>query len=57
MTKEEAYCEFLNDLEQVAEKHGWNIDISCNYSDDEEYPRVEITFGHALGADSLNRKF
>lgn len=57
MDKEEAYCDFLNDLERVAESHGWNIFMSENFSDDDEFPRVEITFGHAIGTDAQNRKF
>lgn len=51
MSNEEAYCDFLNALERVAEKYGWNIDISSNLSDDAEYPRIEIIFGHALGLE------
>lgn len=56
-TREDPYVNFLNDIERVAEKYGYNIDSSCNYCDDEEYPRVELTFGHAIGSDALNRKF
>lgn len=57
MSEEEAYCAFLNDLERVAESHGWNIFMSEDFSDDNEFPRVEITFGHAIGEDAQNRKF
>ena len=57
MAQEDPYVNFLNDIEGVAEKYGYNIDMSCNYSDDNEYPRVEITFGHAIGTDSQNRRF
>ena len=57
MGEDEAYCAFLNDLERVAESHGWNIYMSENFSDDNEFPRVEITFGHAIGTDAQNRKF
>ena len=56
-SREDPYVNFLNDIERVAEKYGYKIDISCNYSDDEEYPRVELTFGHAIGSDALNRRF
>ena len=59
MKKEEqdAYTDFLNGIERVAEKHGWNIGISDNHSEDKTFPRVEITFVPAGGADALNRKF
>lgn len=56
MGEEEAYCTFLNDLERVAENHGWNIFMSENFSDD-DFPRIVITFGHAIGTDAQNRKF
>lgn len=57
MGEEEAYCDFLNDLERVAESHGWNIFMSEDFSDDNDFPRVVITFGHAIGMDAQNRKF
>lgn len=59
MTREEreAYFDFVNDIEIVAEKHGWNIGISDNHSEDKDFPRVEIIFVPAIGADALNRKF
>jgi hypothetical protein len=55
--KKEAYYSFLNDLERVAESHGWNIYMSEDFSDDNEFPRVVITFGPAIGMDAQNRKF
>ena len=59
MTTEEyeAYTEFLNNIERVAEKHGWNIGIAENHSEDIDFPRVELTFIPALGYDSQFRKF
>ena len=53
---EEAYAEFLNAIEQVAEQHGWNIGIHDDKSDD-KYPTVELTFIPASGYDSQFRKF
>ena len=53
----EAFTKFLNDIESVVEKQGWNIDMYENLSDDKDYPRVVITFGHAIGYDSQFRKF
>mgnify|MGYP006351097299 FL=1 len=55
--KADAFVDFLNDIEKVAERHGWNVGITDNQSEDKGFPRVEITFIPALGADSLNRKF
>lgn len=55
--EEEAYTDFLNDIERVAEKHGWNIGIAENQSEDKEFPRVELTFIPAIGYDSQFRKF
>ena len=52
-----AYTDFLNDIEQVAEKHGWNIGIAENHSEDKNFVRVELTFIPALGYDSQFRKF
>ena len=59
MTDEElsAYTDFLNDIEYVAEQHGWNIGITENHSEDKEFVRVEITFIPAIGYDSQFRKF
>jgi hypothetical protein len=53
----EAYTDFLNDIERVAEKHGWNIGIADNQSEDKKFSRVELTFIPALGYDSQFRKF
>lgn len=53
----EAYTDFLNDIERTAEKHGWNIGITDNQSEDITFPRVEITFIPASGYDSQFRKF
>ena len=55
--KLEAFADFLNDIEQVAQKHGWNIGSYENLSDDKDFERVEITFIPALGYDSQFRKF
>lgn len=52
-----AYTDFLNDIEQVAEKHGWNIGIAENHSEDKKFVRVELTFIPAIGYDSQFRKF
>ena len=56
-TEQDAYTDFLNDIENVAEKNGWNIAIADNHSEDNNFSRVEITFITAGGADALNRKF
>ena len=53
----EAYTDFLNDIERVAEKHGWNIGIADNHSEDKTFVRVELTFIPAGGYDSQFRKF
>jgi len=53
----DTFTEFLNDIEEVAEKHGWNIGLYENLSDDKKFERVEITFIPALGYDSQFRKF
>ncbi|MBO4542162.1 MAG: hypothetical protein J5725_03150 [Bacteroidales bacterium] len=53
----EAYADFLNDIEIVAEKHGWNIGIADNLSEDKTFARVELTFIPAGGYDSQFRKF
>ena len=55
-TKLSALTDFLNDIEEVAQKHGWNIGMYENFSED-EYSRIEITFIPALGYDSQFRKF
>ena len=55
--KQNAYTDFLNDIEKIAEQHGWNIGIADNQSEDSNFARVEITFIPAGGADALNRKF
>ncbi len=56
-TKLSALTDFLNDIEKVVEKHGWNIGMYENYSEDELFSRVEVTFIPALGYDSQFRKF
>lgn len=53
----EAYTDFLNDIERVVEKHGWNIGITNNHSEDKDFPRVELTFVPAIGYDAQFRKF
>ena len=53
----EAYADFLNDIEIVAEKHGWNIGIVDNQSEDKTFARVELTLIPAGGYDSQFRKF
>lgn len=53
----EAFTEFLNDIEEVVEKHGWNIGMYENFSNDKDFERVEITFIPAIGYDSQFRKF
>ena len=56
-TKLDALTDFLNDIEEVAQKHGWNIGMYENLSDDKEFERVEIMFIPAIGYDSQFRKF
>ena len=55
--EEEAYADFLNDIERVAEKHGWNVGIHDNKSGDKTFPRVELTFVPAIGYDAQFRRF
>lgn len=50
-----ALTEFLNDIEEVAEKHGWNIGAYENKS--KKADMIEIVFISALGYDSQFRKF
>ena len=50
-----ALTEFLNDIEEVATKHGWNIGAYENKSKKEDL--IEIVFIPALGYDSQFRKF
>lgn len=57
MNEEEAYTDFLNAIERVAEEHGWNIGIAENYSEDESFVRVVLTFIPAIGYDAQFRKF
>ena len=53
--KSEALTKFLNDIESVAQKHGWNIGAYDNRSEMEDV--VELVFTPALGYDSQFRKF
>ena len=50
-----ALTDFLNDIEEVATKHGWNIGAYENKSEEEDM--VEIIFIPALGYDAQFRKF
>lgn len=50
-----ALTNFLNDIEEVATKHGWNIGAYENKS--KEADMIEIVFIPALGYDSQFRKF
>ena len=50
-----ALTNFLNDIEDVATKHGWNIGAYENKSKEEDM--IEIVFIPALGYDSQFRKF
>lgn len=51
----EALTKFLNDIEGVAQKHGWNIGAYDNKSKEED--TIELVFTPALGYDSQFRKF
>ena len=51
----EALTKFLNDIESVAQKHGWNIGAYDNKSKEEDI--IELVFTPALGYDSQFRKF
>lgn len=51
----EALTKFLNDIEQVATKHGWNIGAYQNKSKEEDI--IELVFTPAIGYDSQFRKF
>jgi len=51
----EALTKFLNDIEQVATKHGWNIGAYHNKSKEED--TIELVFTPAIGYDSQFRKF
>lgn len=51
----EALTKFLNDIESVAQKHGWNIGAYENKSKKEDL--IEVVFIPALGYDSQFRKF
>ena len=53
----EYFVELLNDIESVVEKHGWNIGVYQNFSNDKDYSRIEITLIPAIGYDSQFRKF
>ena len=50
-----ALTEFLNDIEETATKHGWNIGAYENKS--KEADMIEIVFISAIGYDSQFRKF
>ena len=52
----EALTEFLNDIEEVVQKHGWTIGMYDNLSENDS-PSVIITFIPAIGYDSQFRKF
>lgn len=52
----DALTDFLNDIESVAQKHGWNIGMYDNLSENDS-PSVEITFIPAISYDSQFRKF
>ena len=56
-TKLDALTDFLNDVEEAAKKHGWNIGLYEHLSDNKAFGRVEITFIPAIGYDSQFRKF
>lgn len=50
-----ALTEFINDIEETANKHGWNIGSYENKSKKEDL--IKIVFIPALGYDSQFRKF
>ena len=51
----EALTKFLNDIESVVQKHGWNIGGYDNKSKTDDI--IEMVFIPALGYDSQFRKF
>ena len=54
MTREESFIDFINEINKVAIKYGWNV--GC-HEFGEECESLKLTFILAIGSDSQNRKF
>ena len=51
--KEEAFAEFLNNVEEISEKYGWNV-AGYNF---EANDLLDVTLVSAIGSDAHNRQF
>lgn len=49
----QAIADFMNEIESIAEKYGWNIG-GYNFETEDW---LDVFFIPAVGMDSLNRKF
>ena len=54
INEEDEFMNFLNDINKVAIKYGYNVG---GHEFDEEAELIDMFFIPALGADSQNRKF
>ena len=53
MNKEEYIADFLNEIEKIAEKYGWNIG-GYDYTKEDWF---DLFFVPAIGSDAKNKKF